>query len=56
MPETPAGRMQWSAGCRSRTLIVPHCDPVVNEYNQIYAIRNGTVETVWDVTARGCSQ
>ena len=37
-------------------LIVPHCDPVVNEYNQIYAIRNGTVETVWDVTARGCSQ
>ena len=37
-------------------LIVPHCDPAVNEYNQIYGIRNGTVETVWDVTARGCSQ
>jgi D-serine deaminase-like pyridoxal phosphate-dependent protein len=37
-------------------LIVPHCDPAVNEYNQIYGTRNDKVETVWDVTARGCSQ
>jgi D-serine deaminase-like pyridoxal phosphate-dependent protein len=37
-------------------VIVPHCDPAVNEYNQIYGIRNDKVETVWDVTARGCSQ
>ena len=37
-------------------LIVPHCDPAVNEYNQIYGIRGDKVETVWDVTARGCSQ
>ncbi|GAC1452939.1 MAG: DSD1 family PLP-dependent enzyme [Gemmatimonadaceae bacterium] len=37
-------------------LIVPHCDPAVNEYNQMYGIRNDKVETVWDVTARGCSQ
>jgi D-serine deaminase-like pyridoxal phosphate-dependent protein len=37
-------------------LIVPHCDPVVNEYNQMYGIRDGKVETIWDITARGCSQ
>jgi D-serine deaminase-like pyridoxal phosphate-dependent protein len=37
-------------------LIVPHCDPVVNEYNQMYGIRKGNVEVVWDVTGRGCSQ
>jgi 3-hydroxy-D-aspartate aldolase len=37
-------------------LIVPHCDPVVNEYNHMYGIRDGKVELVWDVTARGCSQ
>ena len=37
-------------------VIVPHCDPVVNEYDQMYGIRNGKVEVVWDVTARGCSQ
>jgi D-serine deaminase-like pyridoxal phosphate-dependent protein len=37
-------------------LIVPHCDPVVNEYDQIYAIRGGRVEAVWDIAARGKSQ
>jgi D-serine deaminase-like pyridoxal phosphate-dependent protein len=37
-------------------LIVPHCDPVVNLYDQIYAIRNDTVEAVWPIDARGKSQ
>jgi 3-hydroxy-D-aspartate aldolase len=37
-------------------MIVPHCDPVVNLYDQIYAIRNDRVEAVWPVTARGKSQ
>ena len=37
-------------------LIVPHCDPVVNEFNQMHGIRGEKVEVVWDVTARGCSQ
>ena len=36
-------------------LIVPHCDPVVNLYDYIYAIRNEKVEAVWEVTARGHS-
>ncbi len=37
-------------------LIVPHCDPVVNEYDQVYGIRKDRVEVVWPITARGKSQ
>jgi D-serine deaminase-like pyridoxal phosphate-dependent protein len=37
-------------------LIVPHCDPVVNEYDQIYGTRQDRVEVVWDIAARGKSQ
>ena len=37
-------------------LIVPHCDPVVNQYDQIYGTRKDRVEVVWDITARGKSQ
>ena len=36
-------------------LIVSHCDPVVNLYNQMYAIRNDKVEAVWQISARGMS-
>ncbi len=37
-------------------LIVPHCDPVVNLYDQMYVTRNDRVVGVWPVTARGRSQ
>jgi D-serine deaminase-like pyridoxal phosphate-dependent protein len=37
-------------------LIVPHCDPAVNEYDLMYAIRNDKVEAVWPIAARGKSQ
>ncbi len=37
-------------------LIAPHCDPVVNLYEQIYGIRKDRVETVWAIDARGRSQ
>lgn len=37
-------------------LVVPHCDPVVNLYDQIYGIRGDRVEVVWPITARGKSQ
>jgi D-serine deaminase-like pyridoxal phosphate-dependent protein len=37
-------------------LIVPHCDPAVNEYDQIYGTRKDRVETVWPIAARGHSQ
>ena len=37
-------------------LVVPHCDPVVNLYDQMYGIRKDRVEVVWPITARGKSQ
>ncbi len=37
-------------------LIVPHCDPAVNEYDQIYGTRKDRVEVVWPIAARGRSQ
>jgi D-serine deaminase-like pyridoxal phosphate-dependent protein len=37
-------------------LIIPHCDPVVNEYDVFYCTRKDRVEGVWLVTARGKSQ
>jgi 3-hydroxy-D-aspartate aldolase len=37
-------------------LIVPHCDPVVNLYDQVYGIRNDRVEVVWPIDGRGKSQ
>ena len=37
-------------------LIVPHCDPVVNEFDLIYGTRKDRVEVVWEITARGRSQ
>lgn len=36
-------------------LIVSHCDPVVNLYDRMYAVRNGIVEAIWAVAARGHS-
>ena len=42
--------------CDKMELIVPHCDPVVNEYDQMYAIRGDKVEAVWPIAARGHSQ
>lgn len=36
-------------------VIVSHCDPVVNLYDQMYAIRGDKVEAVWQIAARGMS-
>ena len=33
----------------------PHCDPTINLYDRIFAVRDGKVEDVWDVAARGRS-
>ena len=33
----------------------PHCDPTINLYDRIHALRGDTVEAVWDVAARGRS-
>jgi D-serine deaminase-like pyridoxal phosphate-dependent protein len=37
-------------------MIVPHCDPIVNLYDVIHGIRNGKVESIIPVLARGKSQ
>ncbi len=36
-------------------LIVSHCDPVVNLHDRMYAVRDGIVEAVWPIAARGLS-
>lgn len=36
--------------------IVPHCDPVVNEYDFMYGIRKDKVESILPILARGKSQ
>jgi D-serine deaminase-like pyridoxal phosphate-dependent protein len=33
----------------------PHCDPTVNLYDRIYAVRGDAVAAVWEVAARGRS-
>jgi len=37
-------------------LIVPHCDPAVNEYDIIHGTRKDRVEVLWPISARGHSQ
>jgi len=37
-------------------VIIPHCDPVINLYDFMYGIRNGKVETILPILARGKSQ
>jgi D-serine deaminase-like pyridoxal phosphate-dependent protein len=40
-----------------RIEIIPsHCDPVVNQYDQIYGVRNDRVEAIWPISARGPSE
>ena len=36
--------------------LTPHCDPTVNLYDQLYAVRGDRVEDIWPIAARGCSQ
>lgn len=37
-------------------MVVPHCDPVVNLYDQMYGTRKDRVEVIWPIVARGHSQ
>jgi 3-hydroxy-D-aspartate aldolase len=34
----------------------PHCDPTINLYDRIYAMRGDKVEAVWEIAGRGRSQ
>lgn len=35
------------------SLVVPHCDPTVNLYDNYHAVRDGTLVDIWPVDARG---
>jgi D-serine deaminase-like pyridoxal phosphate-dependent protein len=37
-------------------VMVSHCDPTVNLYDNYHVVRNGQVEELWPIAARGCSQ
>ena len=37
-------------------MIVSHCDPTVNLYDQYHIVRNGRVDELWPIAARGRSQ
>ena len=41
----------------SRVMLVPgHCDPTLNLYDEIVGVRDGVVESVWPISARGLSR
>jgi D-serine deaminase-like pyridoxal phosphate-dependent protein len=56
------GRLDVSKGGRRLKVgeriefIPPHCDPTVNLYDCIYALRGDRIEAVWAIAARGKSQ
>ena len=35
------------------TLVVPHCDPTVNLYDNYHVVEDGTLVDIWPVSARG---
>ena len=37
-------------------VFTPHCDPTVNLHDHYFPYRNGVVEEIWPISARGCSQ
>ncbi|WP_194714584.1 DSD1 family PLP-dependent enzyme [Noviherbaspirillum soli] len=44
-------------GLGDQLLLVPgHCDPTLNLYDELVGIRNGKVECIWPVAARGMSR
>jgi D-serine deaminase-like pyridoxal phosphate-dependent protein len=53
------GRIDLPAGCNGLPLgtlvacIAPHCDPTVNLWDHVVAVRGGTVEAIWPIEGRG---
>ncbi len=50
----PEGAEPMEPGHRV-TLSAPHCDPTVNLYDAYHVVRDGRLEAIWPVTARGRS-
>ncbi|WP_423194235.1 DSD1 family PLP-dependent enzyme [Cupriavidus sp. H18C2] len=52
-----ASRVRDLPALGSRVMLVPgHCDPTLNLYDEIIGVRDGVVECVWPVAARGLSR
>lgn len=51
--DLPSGS-PWKIG--EKLLMIPsHCDTTLNQFDWLYGIRNGRVESVWNLSARGRS-
>ncbi|MDR3443378.1 MAG: hypothetical protein P4L65_10190 [Legionella sp.] len=37
-------------------MVVPHCDPSINLYDQFVIVQNNEIIDVWDIDLRGKSQ
>ena len=49
----PAGSFQLKPGDRLE-LIVSHCDPTINLFDEIHAVRGEEVVGCWEIALRGC--
>ena len=54
LEETKIGRLDHKYD--KLELIITHCDPAVNLYDQYHCIRGDRLEAVWDITGRGKCQ
>ena len=52
---SPTSDRDLSVGDRVE-FVPPHCDPTVNLYDLIHALRGNAIEAVWPIAARGKSQ
>jgi len=50
--QVPIGAEKLRVGDKLR-LVPGHCDPTVNLYDWLVGVRDGRVECVWPVSARG---
>jgi 3-hydroxy-D-aspartate aldolase len=50
--EFDAAETRFSLGDKLK-LVPGHCDPTVNLYDWYVCVRNGTVEALWPIAARG---
>ena len=49
----PAGKVTFTPGDRVE-LVVSHCDPTVNLFDDIHAVRGGEIVGRWPISLRGC--
>jgi D-serine deaminase-like pyridoxal phosphate-dependent protein len=51
--ENPSREIKWGDKIE---LIITHCDPVVNLYDNYHCVRGDKLEAIWEITGRGKSQ